>query len=387
MVLQADVVLYSFIGIIVTLLIALKLFFHHLFKYWEKRGLYTPKPIFPFGNAINFYNGKECLGELFSTIYLDIKSRGLKHGGFYFWGKRVYIPGDNEIVKKIIISDFEYFPNHGLYLSESMEPLTGHIFNMEGGKWRNLRAKLPAAFSTCKMRKMFAEMVGCQKNLCELLDTYESKQQPVNIKDVLSLFSTDIITKTAFGIETNCLKNKDMDFITHGRSFFDDQWSVFNNTLVITCPRNYLQFFGLKVLKKEATDFFMKVFGDIKDHREKTDDKRDDLTNLLIRLTKYNPDDRLFKDFNGKGTIDPMNFNEFAAQAYVFFEAGFETSSSTMTFALYELAKNPNIQENLRKEIQTVLEKYDGVVTYDAMLEMKYLENVVDGKNCSINQR
>ena len=53
------------------------------------------------------------------------------------------------------------------------------------------------------------------------------------------------------------------------------------------------------------------------------------------------------------------------AQAAVFFTGGFETSSSTMSFALYELAKNPDMQEKLRVEIVDTLEKSNGKITYD----------------------
>lgn len=60
----------------------------------------------------------------------------------------------------------------------------------------------------------------------------------------------------------------------------------------------------------------------------------------------------------------------------MFFLAGFETSSSVANFALYELAINHDIQIRLRQEIVDTLEKFDGKVTYESLLEMKYLDMV-----------
>jgi len=60
--------------------------------------------------------------------------------------------------------------------------------------------------------------------------------------------------------------------------------------------------------------------------------------------------------------------------------AGFETSSTTLSFCLYELAVNPAIQTKLREEIDATLEKFGGQITYDAVQGMKYMGQVIDGK-------
>ena len=68
------------------------------------------------------------------------------------------------------------------------------------------------------------------------------------------------------------------------------------------------------------------------------------------------------------------------AQAFLFLIAGYETSSSTLSFALYELALHPEIQQNLRAEIMQVMSKHDGKLTYDGMQDMLYLDRVVSGE-------
>lgn len=67
------------------------------------------------------------------------------------------------------------------------------------------------------------------------------------------------------------------------------------------------------------------------------------------------------------------------AQAFVFFAAGFETSASTISHALLELAQNQDIQDRLRKEIKESLKANNHSVTYDSVKEMKYLDMVFQG--------
>lgn len=67
------------------------------------------------------------------------------------------------------------------------------------------------------------------------------------------------------------------------------------------------------------------------------------------------------------------------AQAFVFFVAGFETSSSTIAHALYELAQNHEVQDKLRQEIQDVYSKNGGNLTYVDIKEMSYMDKVFKG--------
>ena len=65
------------------------------------------------------------------------------------------------------------------------------------------------------------------------------------------------------------------------------------------------------------------------------------------------------------------------AQAYVFYFAGFETSTSVMSFITYKITTNPSIQVKLRQEIAELLNELDGNVTYETVNKLKYLDVIV----------
>lgn len=84
---------------------------------------------------------------------------------------------------------------------------------------------------------------------------------------------------------------------------------------------------------------------------------------------------------SGKSNISREITNEdITAQAVIFFFAGFDSVSSLMTFAAYELAVNQDIQDKLRKEVLETFTACSGKVTYDVIANMKYMDMIVSGK-------
>lgn len=74
-----------------------------------------------------------------------------------------------------------------------------------------------------------------------------------------------------------------------------------------------------------------------------------------------------------------------AAQSFIFLTAGSESTSYTISFCLYSIAINPDVQKRLQNEINVVMAKYNGEINYKAIREMIYLEQVVNGKFFSYN--
>ena len=74
-----------------------------------------------------------------------------------------------------------------------------------------------------------------------------------------------------------------------------------------------------------------------------------------------------------------MTLNMMAAQTFLFFTAGFETSSTALGYLLFELASNKLIQDKVRDEINSVIENNPEGLTYDVLKDMHYVDMVISG--------
>lgn len=70
--------------------------------------------------------------------------------------------------------------------------------------------------------------------------------------------------------------------------------------------------------------------------------------------------------------------SEACIQAFVFFVGDYETSSSTSTYCLHELAFNTDIQDKLRQKIEEKLDvRHNTSMSYEDVHAMPYLDKVM----------
>jgi len=294
-------------------------------------------------------------------------------GGIHFLLSPTILTLDIEFVKRILIKDFSHFEDRGVYYNEKDDPLSAHLFALKDEPWRKLRSKLTPTFTSGKMKFMYPTVIDVgnrfTSTLTNILNT-SNGTATVEIKDLLVRFTTDVIGTCAFGIECNSLYDPNSQFHNMGQRHFASQRNSPLVGILTQIFDNAARFLGVKQLHDDVSEFFMKVVLDTMKYREENNVSRNDFMDILLKLKN--------QEHSGDGNKNTLTVNEIAAQAFVFFIAGFETSSTTMNFSLYELALNPSIQNKLRNEINSVIERHDGKLSYEAMMDMPYLDQVIN---------
>lgn len=335
--------------------------------YWKRKNVESfPIVSYVGGNIEKPFKPEIHVPEQFGNIYKKAKQAGHHYFGLYsLLLKPELLIIDLKLLKKILVKDFQHFVDRGFYYNEKDDPLGVHLFAIGGQKWKNLRVKMTPTFTAGKMRQMFQVVANCGTILTNTVTNSMKNGGPVDIKNILGCYSTDIICSCAFGLESNTSNDPDSLFRQYGRKFFEDfSFSRrVSNIIGFTFP-TVGRLLGVRQVQKDVSDFFIKVVDDTINYRKKNNYIRNDFMQLMIEMQKEDP----------TFTLDVV-----AAQCFIFFLAGFETSSTTMTFALYELASNHQIQDKVRQEINETLQKHDGQISYDSIMEMKYLHQVIEG--------
>ncbi|XP_072609187.1 cytochrome P450 3A12-like isoform X4 [Vulpes vulpes] len=81
--------------------------------------------------------------------------------------------------------------------------------------------------------------------------------------------------------------------------------------------------------------------------------------------------------------LDPFFFSislsdlELVAQSIIFIFAGSDTTSSCLSFLMYELATHPDVQQKLQEEIDATFPN-KAAPTYEALIQMEYLDMVLN---------
>lgn len=245
-----------------------KLYF--TFKYFTKRKIPFSQPVMSQG-AMPF-------------LLWQMYERAGNHkifGFFVLWKPNILIK-DPELIKDILVKNFSSFHDRGFYHNEKDEPLTAHLFALEGEKWKSLRPKMSPAFTSGRMKMMFPTLT----RFSDRLITYVSEQpsdQAIECYDLMAKFTLSNIASVAFGIESDIF-DKNSTFMKMAKKFTAPSLENIIRSFLFFHLKSLVKLVPFQMIPKDVSSFFTHVTDEAISFREKNNTVKDDFLQMLLEL-------------------------------------------------------------------------------------------------------
>ncbi|XP_023020273.2 cytochrome P450 6a2 [Leptinotarsa decemlineata] len=356
-----DLIIYASI-----LLLVVYTYFSICFNYWRDRKFPYLIPKFPLGN----YQNLLCKypGATFENcnIYEEIRRKKHKFAGIFSITRPILVIADPEIAKDILVKDFDHFVDRGFYKT-THDPLSYTMFTMDGADWKKSRMAFSPSFTSGRVKAMIPLISSVSELMIKEIGDLATENADLDIKKLTTKFTINSLASCALGIEPGNSSNTDI-FAKMARKQFHCE--NFTNSFRFTVLNKFPDFcskLGLHLMDREVGMFFETILQDSIKYRKENNCTRSDMLELMVNLKK-----------DTKLSSRPVTDNQLTAELLNFFIAALDTSPNTISFTLFELARNPDIQERVREEIEEVLIGNDGVLNTDCLKQMKYLLQVIN---------
>ncbi|KAM9314863.1 cytochrome P450 3A30-like [Pholidichthys leucotaenia] len=333
------------------------------FGVFEKMGVPGPKPILYWGtigrhNPVYYLGDAEC-AQKYGRIW-----------GMYEFRKPILAVMDPDMLKIILVKEcFTYFTNRRNFR------LNGDIYDAvniaEDDQWRRLRHILSPSFTSGRLKEMFSIMKHHSRKLTERLQPKAKNNEVVTVKDFFGTYNMDVMARCVCSVDLDTIKNPSSPFLTHASKLFRFPALLFIFQACFPFSLPLLEHLGFSLFPKSTTDFFKVFVEKIRAGRHGSSlQNYDDILQLLINTQTENGPNK------GK-QHNSLTDHEIISQVTMLLVAAYETSSTTLSFLAYNLARHREVMERLQMEIDSTFPN-ESPVQYEALMQMEYLDCVVN---------
>lgn len=281
--------------------------------FFKKQNLPYLKSLPLLGSFFTVFSGKRVFFQRIYEIYNRPEFKDEPIVGVFLFHKPTIFVREPELVKKILITDFNSFNNH-YSGSDSHDPL-GH-YQLSFAKnpfWKNLRGKMTPFFSSGRLKSSFYLIENLATDFNQYIhDRLTDGKVELELNKITDLYYIDVIASIAFGVEVNCLKNAKGEFQKAALSTFHYSFKRGFEALSMFMFPQIMKFFGFTALSRYTTDFIYRVMPEVIAERQKNKIKRNDLIDMLLEIK-----DDLAPENSSHSTEDVM-----LAQMGIFLTAG-----------------------------------------------------------------
>ncbi|NWH58597.1 CP3AC protein, partial [Geococcyx californianus] len=338
------------------------------FQTFKKLGIPGPRPLPFLGTFLEYRHGLHNFDQKCFEKYGKI-------WGIFDGRMPLLAVLDPSLIKNILVKEcYAIFTNRrNMGLNGTLE---SSVFMAEDEKWKRIRTVLSPTFTSGKLKEMFPIIIHNGEKLVKNIEKKAANDEFVTMKDIFGAYSMDVVTSTSFSVNIDSMGNPSDPFVTNIKKFlkFDFLDPVFILLVLFPFVVPVLEKMNVTVLPSDVMNFFESVLTKMKKEREKgsrTD--RVDFLQLMIDSQSSHDSSKSAETDSYKSLSD----EEVLAQALIFIFAGYETSSSALSYISYNLATHPDVQQKLQDEIDANLAN-KATPTYNAIMQMEYLDMVVN---------
>ncbi|XP_049521327.1 cytochrome P450 3A14-like isoform X8 [Dermacentor silvarum] len=351
------------------------------FNYFKKLGIPGPEPNLIWGNLAEYHSM-----ESYKVLGKWMEKYGNTFG-FFNGDAPFVVTNDLDLIEYVFMRNFKNFADRGFtMMTDQMHPVWGKaIIHVGGFEWKNIRSTVSYSMSAAKLKRMMSHLEENADIFIKSLEEYADTGREVHMRPNFEQLSMDYTARGAFGIKEHFQGQPDHPLIKVARSVLR---GVMKGPLHMIAQsttrfRRWMKpFYWFTLMIGEFTfDRLCKETTTIIEMRKKDPSPRksDILQNLIDAedangIAKRNG----VRHSNGASIQKQGSAQAIATSATVVFIGGFDTTTTSLCYMAFILAKYPDIQKKLREEVLEALST-SGKLDYETIMQkMKYLGQVVD---------
>ncbi|XP_039432917.1 probable cytochrome P450 6g2 isoform X2 [Culex pipiens pallens] len=346
-------------------------------NYWNDHGVRYVLEIPVVGNFSLVALQIRSMFDYMEYLYWHRKTRGADFFGVNIFFRKALVIRNPALIRKMIAQDSTFFCNRQMCTDRNADPFGYYnLLMIKEPLWKDLRSHLSPSVTSFKLKRMLPLIDQIGQDMLSYVETLPEKRpqvREIELKELCAQFTTDVIASTFFGIRSCCLSQEESEFRYYGRKIFEYGARRGVTMASFFFMPELVPYLKFKLFPRDTEQFLRVIIQREMERREASGEKRGDFIDSLISLKSNDA------TIGVKEKI-PLKDDILVAQAATFYMASFETTSSVLSFTLYELTKNPSIQQRLREEICAAIGRNQGSpeLPYECIVnELPYLGAVI----------
>ena len=270
--------------IIATILFLLYLYSISNHDFWKIRGVQGPKPIPFLGNSKDLIFFRKFSADFMKEVYDKFENEPLI--GIFDASTPTLIVKDPELIKNVLIKDFDIFADRGLLLNEKVEPLTLNLANIEPRRWRPLRRKLSPFFTSGKLKDMFYLLAESSKYLEKYMEKIMLENEPIECRELTAKYTINSFGSCGFGIDIDAFSDEDNDFIRLGKESLHTSLSHWIRKKIRDLYPGLFNLLSFIFVKTNGINFLKKMIKDTTKYRKDNNVIKHDFIDLFAEVKK-----------------------------------------------------------------------------------------------------